>query len=150
MHEEYPSEEYETRRLPPQRQSGGEAAPLPSGNDPAMLSKLSGWNWGACVFTWIWMLYFGMQLWGILVLIGSVTLCFVSPIASIVLGIKGNELAWRYKHFNDFEEYQKAMKDWNFGGIVFTIASVVVFTIGTCIAVYYLKQNMDTLFPGGW
>jgi hypothetical protein len=142
MDEEYPVEKGETGKMPQAPKSRDEAPPLPSGNDPAMLSRMSGWNWGACVFTWIWMLYFGMQAWGIIVLVGSCALCFVSPIASIILGMKGNEWAWRYKSFRDFEQYQKAMKDWNFAGIVFTIASLVVFTI-FCIALYSFMKTSN-------
>lgn len=67
---------------------------LPSGNDPAMLREISGWNWGACALTWIWLLAFNMPQWAMVVIAGSCTIPFAAVIVSIILGIKGNELAW--------------------------------------------------------
>ncbi|MDQ7821802.1 MAG: hypothetical protein RDV48_03300 [Candidatus Eremiobacteraeota bacterium] len=109
---------------------------LPSGNDPADLERFKGWNWGACAFTGIWQIAFGMQAWGIIVLVSTLFLCFPGVIASLYLGAKGNELAWRYHSFASFDEYREAMRVWNYWGIVFIICNCVVALVLTAVLVY--------------
>ncbi len=64
---------------------GGVNGPLPS--------ELTGWNWGAFLMSWIWAI--GNKTYiGLLALLSPISL-----IVSIVLGVKGNEWAWKNRKF---------------------------------------------------
>ncbi len=99
---------------------------LPSGNDPKMLPMArGGWNWGAFTFSWIWLLAHNMVTWGILLLF----LNFISGlgiVASIYLGIKGNELAWTYRPFRNFQHFEETERVWNYWGIIFFILPLIM------------------------
>lgn len=122
---------------------------LPSGNDPGMLKRVKGWNWGACILTWIWLYFHEMHLWGTIVLIMTILIPCVGIIPSIWLGAYGNELAWRYKRFTDFEAYLKSVRLWNQIGIIIFISSTIIAIIGISIALYSLNRSMKEIFPNG-
>lgn len=71
---------------------------------------VTGWNWGACMYGWIWGLANGtwMPLLGIL------------PILNIfwwiVCGIKGNEWAMNSGMWKTVEEFNAVQKSWNRAG----------------------------------
>jgi|GEM_PF-5134319 len=121
--------------------------PLPSGNDPACLARMSGWNWGACAFHGIWMYCFGMQLAGILVFLSTCFIPCASLVVPIYLGIKGDDLAWRYRHFENFDQFREITGIWNKWGIGFiVIVSVLAVGISAFIC-WYLWQFVQMLTP---
>lgn len=71
---------------------------------------ITGWNWGACMYGWIWGLANGtwMPLLGIL------------PVLNIfwwiVCGIKGNEWAMNSGMWKTVEEFNAVQKSWNRAG----------------------------------
>ena len=90
-------------------------------SDPEMLGRIRGWNWGAFLFSWIWA--FGHNLVGI----GMLTFFFATPpfgiIAMVLLGLYGNELAWKSKHYESIEQFRSQEAKWT------TAAFVVFFAI---------------------
>jgi hypothetical protein len=120
---------------------------LPSGNNPEMLREMGGWNWGACSLTWIWMLVFGMTDWGLIVMAGSLLIPCGAIVASIYLGMKGNELAWRYKSFSSMEEFQTKIHQWNMYGIVFLVVTSVIAFAASLWLVFYLKGILEKFYP---
>jgi hypothetical protein len=111
---------------------------LPSKNDPALMKDMKGFNIGACVLTWVWMLFFGMPSWGFGALLAS--MCPpVGLILSLYLGYKGNELAWRYKHFDSIEEYRKYVRKWDIYGIIFLVASPILLVLVVLFILFILK-----------
>lgn len=86
--------------------------PLPPG--------VAGWSWGAFLLTWVW--GFGNKtyraLWCLVPIVGF--------FMWIALGIKGREWAWRHKHWNSVEEFNKTQRRWAIAGwIVFGVSVVV-------------------------
>jgi hypothetical protein len=79
-----------------------------------------GWCWGGFVFTWIWGICNNVLL-GLVALVPAANL-----VISVWLGLKGHELAWQCRHFEDFEQYKHTMEAWNQTGIVILVISAVV------------------------
>lgn len=94
---------------------------LPSGNDPEFLKKMPSWNWGACLLPWLWAWSNINMTWGIILLLsGFIPLLgsIVSMASSMYLGFKGNDLAWRYRKFEDIEEFKSVQKAWSIAGYI--------------------------------
>lgn len=73
---------------------------------------VTGWNWGACMYGWIWGLANGtwMPLLGILPILNMFWW--------IVCGIKGNEWALNSGMWKTVEEFNAVQKSWNRAGKV--------------------------------
>jgi hypothetical protein len=101
----------------PENTSGqGESAIVPE--------EVKGWSWGAFVLTWIWGVCNGVLI---------ALLCFI-PVFGIawafVLGVKGNEWAWRNKKWDSIEQFKNTQRSWNIAGIIlFAIAMVALIAI---------------------
>lgn len=72
------------------------------------------WSWGAFLLNWIWSI--GNNTWiGLLIFVPVVGL--VMP---FVLGVKGNEWAWRNHSWASFEDFRRVQRNWaRAGGVVF-------------------------------
>jgi hypothetical protein len=93
--------------------SGGGAGIVPP-------NGVKGWSWGAFLLNWIWAIF--NKTW-----IGL--LCFVpylGLIFSIYLGIKGRELAWRNKRWDDLEHFNRVQRKWSIWGLALVIGAVVI------------------------
>jgi len=91
--------------------------------------EVKGWSWGAFVLTWIW---------GIFNSVWIALLCFIpffSFVWAIVLGIKGNEWAWRNKKWDSIEHFKSTQKGWNIAGIVVFAISIVAGVVAIIVAV---------------
>jgi len=77
--------------------------------------EVRGWNWGAFVLCWIWGI--GNKVWIALLAL----LPFVGFIMNIVLGIKGNEWAWRNKRWDSVADFKTTQRTWAIVGLVFFI-----------------------------
>ncbi|MGA2670813.1 MAG: zinc-ribbon domain-containing protein [Dehalococcoidia bacterium] len=100
----------------PENTSGqGELATVPE--------EVKGWSWGGFGLTWIWGVCNG-------VLISLLCLIPVFSFAwAIVLGIKGNEWAWRNKKWDSIEHFKSTQRPWNIAGIVIFAISMVALII---------------------
>lgn len=85
-----------------------------SGQGPgaAVPPEVQGLNWGAFFWNWIWALVNNAGI--VWVLIGF----FFSPVASIFLLIKGNELAWQNKRWDSVEAFKSHQRKWAIAGLV--------------------------------
>ncbi|MBM3150297.1 MAG: ribonuclease G [Chloroflexi bacterium] len=91
-----------------------------------MPEEIKGWNWGAFLMSWIWGI--GNKVWiALLALILGI-------IMSIVLGIKGNEWAWRSKTWNSVEHFKKTQRTWAVVGIILLVLGIVMSVL---VAVLY-------------
>jgi len=95
------------------------------GNLAVIPPEIRGWNWGAFFLGIIWGI--GNNVWiALLELIP-----FVGWVMIIVLGIKGNEWAWRNKRWNSVEHFKKTQRTWaKWGLAVFVVAFLVGLIIG--------------------
>ncbi|MEE9366894.1 MAG: hypothetical protein V3W44_09425 [Dehalococcoidales bacterium] len=85
--------------------------------------EVRGWNWGAFFLSWIWGV--GNNVW--IALLAFIP--FVNFIMGIVLGIKGNEWAWRNKKWDSIEHFKKTQRTWGIVGIVLIVFSFFIFPI---------------------
>lgn len=87
------------------------------------------WNWGAFSLNWIW---------GICNSVWIALLCFIPYFNlawAIVLGIKGNEWAWRNKKWDSIEHFKSTQRSWNIAGIVVFVVSIVIAIVAIIVAV---------------
>ena len=92
----------------------------------AMLeAELKKWNWGAFGLPFLWAIF--NRTWvGLLVLIPV-----LGFILRIVLGVKGNQWAWRNKKWDSIEHFRAVQKKWAiaagiFWGLVLAIGLIAV------------------------
>jgi len=106
----------------PENTSGqGELATVPE--------EVKGWSWGAFVLTWIWGIFNSVWI-SLLCLIP-----FFNLVWAIVLGIKGNEWAWRNKKWDSIEHFKSTQRSWNIAGIVLFAISIVAAVVAIIVAV---------------
>lgn len=73
--------------------------------------EIEGWNWGAFLLNWIWSI--GNNVWiGLLSLIP-----YAGIIMLVILGVKGNEWAWRYKRWDSVEHFRRTQRKWRDWGL---------------------------------
>jgi hypothetical protein len=87
--------------------------------------EVKGWSWAGFGLTWIWGVFNGVLI-SLLVLI---PFPFFSLAWAIVLGIKGNEWAWRNKKWDSVEHFKNTQRPWNIAGIVIFAISMVALII---------------------
>ena len=91
--------------------------------------EVRGWNWGAFFLSWIWGV--GNNVW--IALLAFIP--FVNFIMGIVLGIKGNEWAWRNKKWDSIEHFKKTQRTWGIVGIVLIVFSFFIFPIMAAVII---------------
>jgi len=114
-----------------QRSSGGhsvsELASLPSGNDPAALRQVRGWNWGAFLASWLWAFAHRQPLLGVATLLGLLFWQWIGLACAVYLGVEGSKLAWRSRPFEDVAHFRRVQRRWMLWGIlVFAIEIILV------------------------
>lgn len=99
------------------------------------LVKIKKWNWGAFFFSWLWAscnnIYWPLVLPGLNVITYfapafSLYSSIVYIIISILLGINGNEWAWKAKRWESVEQFKKVQSNWAKAIIYVLIGSVVL------------------------
>ncbi len=88
-----------------------------SNDDPEEVERaVRKWNWGAFFLTWIWGA--GNGVYATLLLLIPVLGWIATPIVAIVLGTKGNRLAWesKDKEWDNINEFRRVQRFWAMGG----------------------------------
>ncbi len=99
------------------------------GSGTPVPDEIKGWNFGAFFFTWIWGI--ANNVWiALLALVLSPSLWLIM---AVILGIKGNEWAWRSRRWDSVEQFKRVQKAWENGvfallSVAFLIALLVVVT----------------------
>ncbi len=129
VHQSHPSHNKDDalRVTPPQRRITQPAMP----HDYTNSNITHCWNWGAFSFSWLWGVMNGLY-WPLIIIICNfipyigivISLCL-----SILLGLKGNEFAWKIAKRNGtpLSSFIKIQARWNFAGICFFI--VILFFV---------------------
>jgi hypothetical protein len=93
--------------------------------------EVRGWNWGAFFLNWIWGI--GNSVWIALLAL----LPFGNIIMPIVLGVKGNEWAWRNRKWDSVAHFNRVQRIWAILGVVLVVfpfilalAAVVIPNVG--------------------
>ncbi|WP_217423403.1 hypothetical protein [Uliginosibacterium aquaticum] len=90
------------------------------GKDAVIPEGVKGWSWGAFLLNWIWAI--GNKTWiGLLALVP-----YIGFIVAIYLGIKGRELAWRNKEWDDLEHFNRIQKRWSAWGVGLIIVPALI------------------------
>lgn len=77
----------------------------------ALPPAAKGWNWGAFLLSWIWGLGNKTYL-ALLALIPGINI-----IIAVLLGIKGNEWAWKNRGWKSVEQFTRVQKTWSVFGL---------------------------------
>ncbi|MDX2214714.1 MAG: serine/threonine-protein kinase [Oculatellaceae cyanobacterium bins.114] len=87
-----------------------------SGNNQEIPDEVPGWNWGAFLLPGLWCI--NNQVWiGLLSWSGFATAMVGWLIGGFVLGVKGNEWAWKSRHWRSLEVFKRNQRNWAIGGI---------------------------------
>ena len=90
--------------------------------------ELRGWNWGAFLLGPIWGAFHGVWI-GLLLFVPYVGVIASIPLATM-FGKRGNEWAWKNRHWESVEQFRAAQRAWALWGILGSVAlTVVVFAI---------------------
>ena len=101
------------------------------GKDAVFPEELKGFNTGAFLMNWIWGI--GNKVWiSLLALIP-----YVNLVIAIVLGVKGNEWAWRNKQWESIDRFKKVQRTWKWVGIALLIVSLVLGGLAAAVFVLY-------------
>ncbi len=81
--------------------------------------EISGWNWGAFWLPGLWCLsnqvWIGLIAWvDVSAITLPLTLGLTWPIVGVVLGIKGNEWAWKSRRWESIKDFQNHQRGWAF------------------------------------
>lgn len=103
-----------------------------SGQGPGSVvpQEIQGLNWGGFFWNWIWAIFNNAGI--VWILVGL----FFSPVASIFLLIKGNELAWQNKQWASVEAFKATQRKWAIAGLI---------VIGLSVAFGCLAVILSTL-----
>ncbi|MDO8513114.1 MAG: hypothetical protein Q7S37_01295 [bacterium] len=121
--------------LPP---TGASSLNSQSGSFP---DELNHWNWGAFLLNAIWAI--GMNN-GIGVVLGL----FTGIIGAIVLGIKGNEWAWKSRKFESVEQFKLVQRAWAKAGIIFLVVCFLIFSISLTAFILATRSFYHTIKGG--
>ena len=93
-----------------------------SGQGPQAVvpAEVQGLNWGAFFWNWIWAIFNNAGI--VWILVGL----FFSPVASIYLLIKGNELAWQNKPWASVEAFKSTQRKWAIAGLILVVGSILL------------------------
>ncbi len=85
------------------------------------------WNWGAFLLGWIWGI--GNSTW----ISFALFIPYVGFVMPFILGLKGNEWAWRNKQWDSIDHFQRVQKEWRKWGVIIVVALFIFFS---CIMFY--------------
>ena len=121
--------------------------PLPSGNDPLLLdtAKRLGWNWGAFLMPYLWLIGHGRLSLGMFLLVSAAipivgwVHVLVYPITAVLLGLSGHETAWRHRAFHSIDQLQEIERTWTLWGLF-----VAVFCfLGALFLLVYFAASLE-------
>ncbi len=93
------------------------------GSSAVIPEEIKGWNWGAFFFSWLWGI--SNKVW--IALLAAIP--YVGVIMCIVLGVKGNEWAWRHKKWDSIEHFRSTQRKWGIAGVVVFVVGVIILII---------------------
>lgn len=83
-----------------------------SGTNNALPTGVAGWGWGPFFLTWTWGVFNGVWI-SLLMFVPFVNLIF-----AFVLGANGREWAWKAKHWDSVESFNKTQRKWSIAGVL--------------------------------
>lgn len=90
--------------------------------------EIKGWSWGAFLMNWVWGL-FNKTYIALLLFVP-----FVNFVMLIMLGLKGNEWAWRNKEWESVEHFKRVQRKWAIAGFVVLVVGVLLGLVASMLA----------------
>ncbi len=105
--------------------------------------ELKGWNWGAFFFTTVWGVANNVHI-SLVALLGFVPIIgpIIGTLVSVVLGIKGNELAWKSRKYANIQEFKAVQGVWSRWAIILMVAFLLIMLI----AGHYLLAKLHEVY----
>ena len=96
--------------------------------------EIQGWNWGAFFVPGVWCLtnhvWIGLISWTDFSIVTTVfTFGMTWPIMAIVLGVKGNEWAWKSRRWRSVKEFKRHQRLWTIVGFFIFIMLLILITL---------------------
>jgi serine/threonine-protein kinase len=113
--------------------------------------EIQGWNWGAFFLPGFWCIpnqvWIGLISWTDLSLITlPVTLGMTWPVMAVILGVKGNEWAWKSRRWNSVKDFKRQQRVWAIAGFLIAIALLILVSL---IVLMLLALGMSSMGMGG-
>jgi hypothetical protein len=98
--------------------------------------EIHGWNWGAFFLPGLWCIpnrvWIGLVAWTDCSLVTlPLTLGMTWPMMSIILGVKGNEWAWKSRRWKSIKAFKRHQRLWAIAG--FFLAAVFLLLLGLLV-----------------
>ena len=93
-------------------------------------SAIKGWNWAAFLVTPVWGIFSGVPFTALLFGVAFLPIQFrllVVVSASLFLGFRGNELAWRGKKWRSVKHFNSVQRIWAIWAISLSLVAIVLF-----------------------
>ena len=103
--------------------------------------EIEGWNWGAFLLSWVWGV--GNKVWW--ALLALIPVPFLGLAIAILLGLKGNEWAWKFKKWESVERFRRSQRIWMWWGIASLLAplglliAIILMALGVLGYYGYIK-----------
>jgi hypothetical protein len=97
---------------------------------PGQKDELDKWNWGACLWTWVWAV--GHRRWPH-ALVGLIVGSFIPIVMNVYFGLKGNKLAWETGAYSSKEELRARERRWAWASLIFVGVLVALAIIGIAL-----------------
>jgi serine/threonine-protein kinase len=96
--------------------------------------EIHGWNWGAFFLPGFWCLtnqvWIGLIAWTDLSMVTlPVTLGMTWPIMAVILGVKGNEWAWKSRPWNSVKQFKRHQRLWAIAGFFIVTGLLILLSL---------------------
>jgi serine/threonine protein kinase len=103
-------------------------------NSEKIPDEIQGWNWGAFFAPGVWCItnqvWIGLVSWADFSLVTTVfTFGMTWPFMAILLGVKGNEWAWKSRRWRSVKEFKRHQRLWAFIGFLIFIIFLILITL---------------------
>lgn len=113
------------------------------GDNAQVPEEIKGWSWGGFLLGWTWGIFNNVWI-SLLELIPALGL-----IVWIVLGIYGNEWAWKNKKWDSIESFKNTQKKWALAGVcvlcIVIIIPIIAMITSIATAVNSASSFMDNI-----
>ena len=69
---------------------------------------------------------------------------FLGPIGNLIIGFRGNKMAWQAREFADLEEFIRVQEEWTKWGLVIFIVTFSASIVATIISLLIMYNAMGT------
>jgi len=96
--------------------------------------EIHGWNWGAFLLPGFWCLtnqvWIGLIAWTDVSMVTlPVTWGMTWPIMAVILGVKGNEWAWKSRRWNTIKQFKRHQRLWAIAGFLIVTALLLLLSL---------------------